>query len=104
MYIVIHLHFFHLYEINAINTQNFDSYQKIPIRCITVLLTGQQFIDILPTIELLNDGLIFIGHKAITGKRVWLKYCRLGVKKNKQSINQYNKFFTFFFPVTLTRK
>ena len=98
MYIVIHLHFFLLYEINVINTQNFDSYQKIPIRCITVLLTGQQFIDILPTIELLNDGLIFIGHKAITGKRVWLKYCRLGVKKNKQLINTINFSRFFLFP------
>ena len=30
---------------------------KIPIRCITVLLTGQQFIDLLPAVELLTDGL-----------------------------------------------
>ena len=34
---------------------------KIHIRCKTVLLTGQQFIDPLPAIELLTDGLIFIG-------------------------------------------
>ena len=35
---------------------------KIHIRCKTVLLTGQQFIDLLPAIEqLLTDGLIFIG-------------------------------------------
>ena len=29
--------------------------------CKTDLLTGQQFIDLLPTIELLTDCLIFIG-------------------------------------------
>ena len=34
---------------------------KIPISCETVLLTGQQFIDLLPAIELLTDGIIFIG-------------------------------------------
>ena len=34
---------------------------KIPIRCKTVPLTGQQFIDLLPAVELLTDGLIFIG-------------------------------------------
>ena len=34
---------------------------KIPTSCKTDLLTGQQFIDILPAIELLIDGLIFIG-------------------------------------------
>ena len=44
--------FFLLYKSNTI---------KIPISCITVLLTGQQFIDLLPAIELLTDDLIFIG-------------------------------------------
>ena len=34
---------------------------KIPICCKTVPLTGQQFIDLLPAVELLTDGLIFIG-------------------------------------------
>ena len=34
---------------------------KIPIGFKTVLLTGQQFIDLCPAIELLTDGLIFIG-------------------------------------------
>ena len=34
---------------------------KIPIICKTVLLTGQQFIDLLSAIELLTNGLIFIG-------------------------------------------
>ena len=34
---------------------------KIPTSCKTDLLTGQQFIDLLPAIELLTDGLIFIG-------------------------------------------
>ena len=34
---------------------------KIPISCKTVQLTGQQLIDLLPTIELLTDSLIFIG-------------------------------------------
>ena len=34
---------------------------KIPTICKTDLLTGQQFIDLLPAIELLTDGLIFIG-------------------------------------------
>ena len=29
--------------------------------CKTLLLTGQQFINLLPAIELLTDGLIFIG-------------------------------------------
>ena len=33
----------------------------IPISCKTVLLNSQRFIDLLPTIELLIDGLIFIG-------------------------------------------
>ena len=35
--------------------------KKIPIRCKTVLLTSQRFIDLLRAIELLTDGLIFIG-------------------------------------------
>ena len=34
---------------------------KIPTNCKTDLLTGQQFIDLLPAIELLTNGLIFIG-------------------------------------------
>ena len=34
---------------------------KIPTSCKTDLLTGQHFIDLLPAIELLTDGLIFIG-------------------------------------------
>ena len=34
---------------------------KIPTSCKTNLLTGQQFIDLLPAIELLTDGLNFIG-------------------------------------------
>ena len=34
---------------------------KILTSCKTDLLTGQQFIDLLPAIELLTDGLIFIG-------------------------------------------
>ena len=51
-----------LYKINTINTQHFHCKQKkIPIRCKTVLLTGQQFIDLLPAIKLLTDGPIFIG-------------------------------------------
>ena len=35
--------------------------KRIPIHCITGLLTGQQFVDLLPAIELLTDYLIFIG-------------------------------------------
>ena len=34
--------------------------QMIPIRCKTVLLTGQHFIDLLPSMEPFTDGLIFI--------------------------------------------
>ena len=34
---------------------------KIPTSCKTDLLTSQQFIHLLPAIELLTDGLIFIG-------------------------------------------
>ena len=34
---------------------------KIPTSCKTDLLTGQQFINLLPAIELLTDDLIFIG-------------------------------------------
>ena len=34
---------------------------KIPTSWKTDPLTGQQFIDLLPAIELLTDGLIFIG-------------------------------------------
>ena len=34
---------------------------KISTSCKTDLLNGQQFIDLLPTIELLTDCLIFIG-------------------------------------------
>ena len=37
---------------------------KIPTTCKTDLLTGQQFIDQLPAIELLTDGLIFIGSRS----------------------------------------
>ena len=43
-----------MYSILTINN-------KIPPCCKTDLLTGQQFIDLLPAIELLTDGLIFIG-------------------------------------------
>ena len=35
--------------------------KEIPICCKTVLLTSQQFIDLLPAIELLTHGLIFMG-------------------------------------------
>ena len=35
--------------------------KRIPIHCIIGLLTSQQFVDLLPTIELLTDYLIFIG-------------------------------------------
>ena len=45
---------------------------KIPITCKTDLLTGQLFIDLLPAIELLTDGLIFIGsisHMIMTSQR-----------------------------------
>ena len=35
--------------------------KKNPIRCKTVLLIGQQFIDLLPATELLTGDLIFIG-------------------------------------------
>ena len=34
--------------------------KKIPNSCKAVLLTGQQCMDLLPAIELLTDGLIFI--------------------------------------------
>ena len=34
---------------------------KIPISCKTVLLTNQQFIDLLLPVEMLTHGLIFIG-------------------------------------------
>ena len=34
---------------------------KIPICCETVLLTSQQFIDLLPPIKLLKDEFIFTG-------------------------------------------
>ena len=53
--------FFLLYKINKINTQHFDVNKKIPICCKTILLTGQQIIHLLPAIELLTDGLNFIG-------------------------------------------
>ena len=46
--------------INTISTQHFVCLEKFPFGSITVLLTSQQFINILPTIELLTD-LIFIG-------------------------------------------
>ena len=36
-------------------------YNKISISCKVVLLTSQKFINLLPAIELLTDGLIFIG-------------------------------------------
>ena len=39
---------------------NILTVKKISIGRKTVLLTGQQFIDLLPAIELLTDGLIFI--------------------------------------------
>ena len=35
--------------------------KRIPIHCIIGLLTSQQFVDLLPPIELLTDYLIFIG-------------------------------------------
>ena len=43
-----------MYNILTINN-------KIPTSCKTDLLTGQQFINLLPAIELLTYGLIFIG-------------------------------------------
>ena len=45
---------------------------KIPTSYKTDLLTGQQFIDLLPAIELLTDDLNFIGslsHVILTSKR-----------------------------------
>ena len=41
---------------------------KKTIRCIAALLTGEQFIDLLPAIELLTDGLIFID---LTNHVIW---------------------------------
>ena len=59
---VIHLYFFSYIACNTRNTQQFDCWSKTnPSRCITVVLTGQQFIDLLSAIKLLTDGLIFIG-------------------------------------------
>ena len=52
--------FFLLYKSNTINTQYLTVNNKIHSSCKTVLLTSQQFIDLLPAIQLLTDGLIFI--------------------------------------------
>ena len=46
---------------------------KILISCKTVLLTGQQFIDLLLAIELSTDGLIFIGSVSHV---IWTPLCR----------------------------
>ena len=43
-----------MYKILTVNKQ-------IPIHCITVLLTGQQFVYLLSAFELLTECLIFIG-------------------------------------------
>lgn len=43
------------------STRHFDFNYTIYICCKTVLLTGQEFIDLLPFNHLLTDGLIFIG-------------------------------------------
>ena len=40
---------------------NIFTVNKIPFSCKTVLLTGQQIINLLPAIEMLSDCLIFIG-------------------------------------------
>ena len=42
------------------SSQHFGCLKNIPIRCITVLLTGQQFINLLSAIGLLTDDLISI--------------------------------------------
>ena len=58
--IVIHHHFFSYIK----TTQNIHNIltvnNKIPISCKLIYWPGQQFIDLLPAIELLTDGLIFI--------------------------------------------
>ena len=53
--------FFLLYKTNTINIDILTINIKIPTSCKTDLLTGQQFIDLLPSVELLTDGLIFNG-------------------------------------------
>lgn len=47
----------------SINTcpRHFGCWKKIPIHCINVILTGQQHNDLLPAMEMLIGGLIFIG-------------------------------------------
>ena len=49
-----------VYKSNTINTQHLAVNNITPISCKTVLLTGQEFIDLLPAIELLTDDLIFL--------------------------------------------
>ena len=74
--IVIILHFFsYIKSVQQIHILTVR--QRIPIRCITVLLAIHQFIDLLPFIKLLTDSLIFIGstsHIILTSQYQSKKY------------------------------
>ena len=54
-------------DMQYLSSQHFISWWLL-IPCITVLLTGEQFIDLLPAIELLTDEFIFID----SWRHLWL--------------------------------
>ena len=53
----MHHHFFSYIKATQLIHNILTVNNKIPRSCKTVLLTGQQVIDLLPAIELLTDGL-----------------------------------------------
>ena len=68
----MHHHFFSYIKATQLIHNILTVNNKIPRSCKTVLLTGKQFIDLLPAIELLTDGLISIGlisHVKLTSSR-----------------------------------
>ena len=84
---------------------------KIPTSCKTNLLTGQQFIDLLPTVELLTDGLIFIGslsHLILMSQCqnvvLILRLYELVYLKHLMNICEWKKWIIFFFKMKVHNK
>ena len=71
-------------------------YNKILISCKTILLTGQQFVNLLPAIELLTDGLIFISsifHVIVTSQcrsiiQILGRYCEHIMRVNTKILKK----------------
>ena len=71
------------------NTKHFNIHGNIPIHWITVVWTGQPFIELLPAIELLTDSFIFMGSKGHV--MMSSRFSDLTKVSRKSFISQWNK-------------